>query len=98
MKAFKPTLLKSALVAAVAAGALAATTARADSVVVCNRWNDCWRVHDRYSDYPADVGVVFHDEAWRAAHEHDAAWHWLNDQADDHGWYDRDGNWHPFHH
>lgn len=40
-------LLKSALVAAVAAGSLAASVARADTYVVCNKWNDCWTAHDR---------------------------------------------------
>jgi hypothetical protein len=98
MKTAKPMLLKTALAAAVALGTLAATTAKADSYVACNAWGSCWTVHDRYTDYPPDARVVIHDEAWRAAHEHDAHTRWLNDQADDHGWYDRDGNWHPFHH
>lgn len=98
MKTAKPMLLKSALAAAVAVSALAATAARADSYVVCNRWNECWRVHERYTFYPPDVGVVFHDEAWREAHEHDRTMRWLEDRDDDHGWYDRDGNWHPFEH
>jgi hypothetical protein len=98
MKTAKPMLIKSALAAVVAVGALTATTARADSYVVCNSWNECWRVHDRYTDYPPDVGIVYHDEAWRAAHEHDTHWRWLADPSDDHGWYDRDGNWHPFAH
>jgi hypothetical protein len=94
----KPWLIKSTLAAVVAVGALAASTARADSYVVCNNANECWRVHDRYTDYPPDAGIVYHDEAWRAAHEHDSHWRWMNDPADDHGWYDKDGNWHPFAH
>ena len=98
MKTAKPMLLKSALAAAVALGTLAASTARADNYVACNGWGECWTVHDRYTDYPPDVRVVIHDDAWRAAHEHDEHFRWLNDQADDHGWYDRDGNWHPFAH
>jgi hypothetical protein len=96
MKPAKPTVLKSTLAAVVAIGALAATAAKADSYVVCNRWNECWRVHDKYSDYPPDARIVIHDDAWRAAHEHDTHWRWLSDPSDDHGWYDKDGNWHAF--
>jgi hypothetical protein len=98
MKTTKPILIKSTLAAVVAVGALAASTARADTYVVCNGWNECWRVHDKYTDYPPDARIIFHDEAWRAAHEKDTHWRWLSDPADDHGWYDRDGNWHPFAH
>jgi hypothetical protein len=99
MKTAKPLLIKSTLAAVVAVGALAASTAKAaDTYVVCNRWNECWRVHERYTEYPPEAAIVFHDEAWRAAHEHDTQWHWLTDPSDDHGWYDRDGNWHAFAH
>ncbi|MHB8528794.1 MAG: hypothetical protein ACYC8V_04685 [Caulobacteraceae bacterium] len=98
MRASHSGILKGVLVAAVAAGALAASNAGAatKTYVVCNRWDECWRVHEHYTTYPSDVGVVWHDDAWYAAHEHDTHWHWLNDPANDHGWYDKDGVWHPF--
>jgi hypothetical protein len=89
-------LIKAALVAAVAAGSLAAAAAKADSMVVCNQWDECWRVHEHYTTYPSDVQIIVHDDAWRASHEHDAHLKWLSDPADDHGWYDRDGKWHAF--
>jgi hypothetical protein len=99
MKTSRSIPIKSALVAAVALGAFAAMPARAaDSYVVCNQWNECWRVHERYTDYPKDAQVTYHDEAWRSAHEHDTHWKWLSDPADDHGWYDRDGAWHATEH
>jgi hypothetical protein len=98
MKTIKPMLLQSAIAATIALGSLAATAAHADSYVACNRWGSCWKVQDRYTEYPPEARVVIRDEAWRAAHEHDSHWRWMSDPADDKGWYDRDGNWHPFHH
>jgi hypothetical protein len=40
-----------------------------------------------------DQKIIIHDGDWYEAHQGDARWHWLNDPADDRGWYDRDGNW-----
>jgi hypothetical protein len=88
-------LIKAALLAAVAAGSLVAASAKADSYVVCNRWDECWRVHERYTTYPPDVQITVHDDAWRESHEHDTHFRWLT-PPDDRGWYDRDGNWHAF--
>lgn len=95
-----------ALAASIAAGSLATSGAVAQTVivpaspakvlVVCNRYNECWRVHQRYTFYPADEGVVFRDDAWWVKHEHDKVWRELPDPSDEHGWYDIDGNWHPF--
>lgn len=98
MTVSKSALLKGAMVATIAAATLAATGAAAKSYVVCNSWGECWRAHEHYNKYPSDAGVVYHDDAWWAAHEHDADTHWrlMPDPKDDHGWYDRDGNWHSF--
>jgi hypothetical protein len=92
----KPTLLKTALAAAVAAGTLAATAASAATYTVCNRWDECWQVRDRYKAYPPDVTIVYRDEAWRAAHENDTHYKWLKVPDDDHGWFDEGGVWHSF--
>ena len=86
-------LASGALMAAVAAGALAATTTTASAYVACNRWGECWRVKDRYTNYPANLGVIFHDDDWRRAHMRH--YRWRQDRDDDHGYYSR-GRWHPF--
>jgi hypothetical protein len=82
--------------AVIAGGSLVPTTARADSVsenyVVCNGYDECWRVHHRYN-YPADQKISFHDNDWYQAHQQDARWHWESDPTDDRGWYDADGSW-----
>ena len=81
--------LKSALVTgAILAGvALSATAASAD--VACNRWGECWHVHDRMS-YPGDLGVVWHPDNWHASHRY----HFRKDR-DGHGYY-RNGAWVAF--
>jgi len=85
----KSALLKGAVAAAIAGGTLIATTASAD--VACNRWHECWRVHDRLT-YPGQVGVIWHDDTWAAAHQRD--WHWRADR-NDRGYY-RNGLWITF--
>ena len=94
--AVSKSFLNGALVAVIAAGTMAATGAAAKSYVVCNAYDECWRVHERYTTYPSDLHVTFHDDAWWAAHEHDTHWHFQADPTDDHGWYDKDGTWHAF--
>ncbi len=98
MPVSKSTLLKGSLIAAAAAASLVTVGARAatKSYIVCNQWNECWRVKEKLTTYPADVHVIYRDNSWWAAHEHDAQWRELPDPSDDHGWYDKDGNWHPF--
>jgi hypothetical protein len=93
MKALKSALLTGALMTVVAGGALALTSTSASADVACNRWGECWTVHDRYTNYPADLGIVFHDDAWRARHHRH--YHWRADRPDDHGYYSH-GEWHPF--
>ena len=97
MRVPKSVLVKGALAAAMAVGTLvAASGASAATTVVCNRYGECWKVHEHYTNYPADLGVVYHDDAWYDSHQHDAHMRWLNDPADDHGFYDKDGAWHSF--
>ncbi|HEX4179654.1 MAG TPA: hypothetical protein VHY32_02575 [Caulobacteraceae bacterium] len=93
MKVLKSTLLKGVLVGAVAAGALATASVPALADVACNRFGECWRVHDHYTNYPTDLGVVFHDDAWWDHNKH--RHHWRADRPDDHGYYSH-GAWHPF--
>lgn len=96
MAVSKSSLVNGVLVAVIAAGTLAATSAAAEILVVCNAYSECWRVHDRYNDYPADQHVTYHDAAWWAAHKSDSKWHFEADPNDDHGWYDKGGAWHLF--
>ena len=93
-------ILKAAVglsyLAVISGGSLASTTtASADTVttyVVCNRFDECWRVHHHYT-YPEGVGVVYHDADWYEANRADARWHWLHDPDNDRGYYDETGTW-----
>jgi hypothetical protein len=85
-------LLKGALAAAIAGGALVATTTTASADVACNRAGECWHVHDRLA-YPDGVGIVFHDEGWANTHR-GHHWRWRQDR-DDRGYY-RNGVWVTF--
>lgn len=91
MTFFKSAFLKGVLGAAVITGSLAAASV-ASANVVCNRWGDCWRVRDRL-DYPAGVGITFHDDTWATAHRH-GHWRWRADRFD-RGYY-RNGVWIAF--
>ena len=91
MTFLKSALLKGVLSAAVTSGALAAVSS-ASADVVCNRYNECWHVHDRL-DYPANVGVIFHDDTWGVAHQR-GHWRWRDDRFD-RGYY-RNGVWIAF--
>jgi len=87
------TILKSALVAAAAFGAIAATASAASADVACNRWGECWHVRDHYTNYPVALGITFHEEGWKG--DGTRHWRWRHDMADDHGYYSH-GRWHPF--
>ena len=91
MTFLKSALLKGALMAAVASSAVGVSS-NASADVVCNRWGDCWRVRDRL-DYPAGLGITFHDDDWGRAHMR-GRWHWRADRFD-RGYY-RDGVWIAF--
>jgi hypothetical protein len=94
MTGLKSTLVKGALIAAVAAGTLAVTASSASAYVACNRFGECWRVKERYTTYPADLRVRFHDDAWRDRHQ-TGRWHWQADRDNDHGYWSH-GEWHAF--
>jgi hypothetical protein len=89
----KSVLVKSALVASMAVGVAAATAATASADVACNRYGECWRVADRY-DYPAGIGVTFHDDAWWAGHP-TGNWRWREGHDRDRGYW-RNGVWISF--
>ncbi|MBV9994215.1 MAG: hypothetical protein JO127_03280 [Caulobacteraceae bacterium] len=95
MTRLKSTLVKGVLTAAIAAGALAATSTAASAYTACNRFGECWRVHDRYTNYPSGLGVTFHSDDWRYHHRYDHHWRWRGDRDDDHGYY-RNGMWFRF--
>lgn len=88
-------VLIAAAGAALAAGCLVASSVSAATYVVCNRWDTCWTVRDHYTFYPPDVRVIWHDEAWREAHEKDSRYRWVTPE-NDRGWYDEKGDWHPY--
>jgi hypothetical protein len=92
MKFTHSTLAKSAVAAVAAAGAFVAVAAPAGAEIVCNGRHECWHVRDHYR-YPPRLGLVIHEDAWRAAHQ-DRRWHWREDRQD-HGYY-RNGVWRRF--
>ncbi len=94
MTRLKSALIKGALIASVAAGFIAATASTASAYVACNRFGECWRVADRYTNYPPALGVVIRDDTWWAGHPH-GRWHWRDVGPDDHGFYDH-GTWRHF--
>jgi hypothetical protein len=105
MRASKSLFIKGAVIAFLAGTVVTAAHAQPDTAtvqtesktyVVCNQYDECWRVHEHLNTYPGDVHITWHDDAWYQAHQHDSHWRWLADPSDDHGWYDREGNWHAF--
>lgn len=95
MRIFKAAVGLSYL-AAIAGSTLPATTASADTTdttyVVCNRFDECWRVHHRYT-YPPTVGITYHDADWWDANHADVHYHFLADPDNDRGYYDERGTW-----
>lgn len=90
---FDTTMMKRAALAASAAAALALSSTTAFADIACNRWHECWHVRDHYTNYPAELGIVFYGDDWREAHLH--RYHWRHDRDDDRGYY-RHGAWRPF--
>ena len=86
--------VKLGVLAAVAVSGVALTTATpASAAVACNRYNECWHTNTRYTTYPANLGVKFYDDAWRAGHA--KHYHWRAEPKDDHGYYSH-GHWRNF--
>ena len=98
MKKPSATQWKLAAIAAAATAVLAASTAGAETktYIACNQWNECWKVKEHVTKFPADVHIVYRDETWWDAHQHDSQWREMPDPTDDNGWYDKDGVWHAF--
>jgi len=96
MRKSKSAFMAGVMMTAIAGGTLAASGAAASTYVACNRYDECWKVHEKYTRYPADEKIVVRDSAWYDAHQHDAQLKWLADPTDDAGYYARDGAWHPF--
>jgi hypothetical protein len=94
MKNLKRALAAGAFIVSVAGGALALSATSASADVACNRYGECWRVAERYTTYPARLGVTFHDDAWRDQNRH-GKYRWRKDRHDDHGYYSR-GHWNRF--
>ena len=87
--------VKIGVLAAVAAGGLTVMSAQpASAHIACNRFGECWHVADRYTNYPANMGVRFYDDSWRKQHRGKNV-HWREVHGDDHGYYDH-GRWHGF--
>lgn len=84
--------VKISVVAAVAAGGLAAMSASpASAYIACNRAGECWRVHDRY-DYPPHLGIILHPDDWR---DHHRGHFRFREDRDERGYYDH-GHWRGF--
>lgn len=97
MTTIRKLLTTGAVAALVGLSALAATSTAASARTVCNRDGDCWQTSDRY-DYPATLGVRFHNDSWRHRSWHDRDhyrnYHW-RDQHEGRGYY-RQGLWVTF--
>jgi hypothetical protein len=76
--------LKTALVAALAAGGLSLAATGASAEIVCNSDNQCWHVHGHYN-YQPEWGVTVHPNNWAWGptdhytwHEHHGRGYWRN--------------------
>ena len=68
------------------------TAATTDTYVACNQYDQCWRVHTRYSFNGEKI--VYHEANWYDSHRADEHVRWVNDPTDDRGYYMSDGSWH----
>ena len=78
------TFAKLAAAALLGATTLIVSASSASAYVVCNRWGECWHVHNRYN-YNPGFGIVVHDDNWRWRngdryrwHEHTGRGYWRN--------------------
>lgn len=72
------------LIAIAGAATVALTATSASAYIVCNRYGECWHVHNRYEYHP-EFGLVIHDDNWRwRGHdryrwrEHEGRGYWRN--------------------
>jgi hypothetical protein len=85
------TFAAALLGAAVAVGALAATSTAASAYVACNSVGECWHVRDRLA-YPPVPGIVIHDDGW--VFDRPGYYHWAHDRPDRGYWWH--GHWRRF--
>ena len=78
-----------------AALVLVAALSPAHADVACNSSGECWHTSQRYTEYPAILGIQFHSDDWRKEHEQDLRYRWMPDHDPDRGYYS-DGQWRPF--
>jgi hypothetical protein len=71
---------------AIGAATIAASSVAASAAIVC-RDNVCWHVTET-REYPADAGVVVHEDSWRWRPEERYEWR----EHEGHGYW-RDGAW-----
>jgi hypothetical protein len=76
------TVLRKALLGAIAgAGALAFSAAGASAAIVCSG-NTCWHAKEKYN-YPPTAGVVVHEDTWSGPgimfREHEGRGYWKGD-------------------
>ncbi len=58
------------LIAIAGAATVALTATSASAYIVCNRFGECWHVHNNYV-YRPEFGLVIHPDNWRwRSHEH----------------------------
>ena len=82
-------LMNTTVASLVIGGAmLAASTVTASAAIVC-RDNVCWHVTET-REYPADAGVVVHEDSWKWRPEE--RYEWREHEGRDHGYW-RDGAW-----
>jgi hypothetical protein len=64
------------------------------SYVACNSYGACWRVRRIYA-YGPERPITYRNVDWYVAHRNDPNIRWLDDPADDRGYYDQAGRWRP---
>src|SRR3569832_2096834 len=98
MRTLHTALGLSAFLAIAGAISMAPTISKAqtaeETYVACNQDGGCWRVHRLYA-YGEQAPITYYRSDWYETHRNDARIHWLSDPADDRGYYERDGRWHP---
>jgi len=95
MKKFHVALGLTSVLAIAAAMAPTASSAQTveHSYVACNAYGDCWRVHKIYA-YGESTPIRYYNSDWYDAHRTDTHVRWVDDPADDRGYYDREHVWH----
>src|SRR5687768_1164637 len=97
MKTFHAALGLTSFLVIAGATSMAPTISSAQTVernyVACNQYRECWRVRQIYA-YGEQMPITYYDSNWYVAHQNDRNIRWLDDPADDRGYY-REGRWYP---